>query len=604
MLKQQRATLRATVFAVIVISIDLNQSLAQVPSIERDALLTLFETNGGTEWKRTAGWDTSPDSAGTECTWYGVECSEGTVVSLDLTGNRLTGSIPAELGNLANLELLELNFNELVGSIPSELGGLSKLDELNLNNNELSGSIPPELGNLNVRQLRLYRNQLTGTIPAELGNMANIEFLALYSNHLSGSIPPELGNLSTPRLHLRLEDNNLTGPIPPQLGNITNLLRLELDSNQLTGPIPPELADPPNLEHLYVMNNQLQGLIPPEILDKRGLDFRYENNPELILGGAPNTVLIGDREWRQVADTKGISWVDVWTVCDDSTGECFGIAGSVDLTGWTWASVDDVNGLFSNYLTQESLGPGPDRIEMDKSAWAPALLSDFLPTRTTSDFVLAVWVRGYTRTTSKSDSTQALEGAVLDALSTPGISVDDKIYTDQLKDKNFADQYVGHWLYRDVFDQPPGKITMNSDGSFTSARVSGGVTRDGGITYVTDVNVGDTIQIHVSLLPEAVDIGANSEIFVVALAGADYLLVTPGGLVSWDGQIGNLETFAESVLAAENELNILDPFGGEFTLTTAEVGSFRFFVGYTTEGGVITHNSQAIELYVNELPVN
>ena len=594
----------ATVYAVAVFSIDSNQSLAQVSSIERDALLTLFETTGGTQWKRTAGWDTSPGSAGTECSWYGVECFEGTVVSLDLTGNSLTGSIPEELGNLANLKLLELNFNELVGSIPPELGGLSNLEELNLNNNELSGSIPSEFGNLNVRQLRLYRNQLTGTIPAELGNMANIEFLALYSNQLSGSIPPELGNLSTPRLHLRLENNNLTGAIPPQLGNITNLLRLDLNSNQLTGPIPSELADPPNLERLYVMNNQLQGLIPQEILEKRGLDFRYDNNPELILGTAPNTVLIGEREWRQVADTKGISWNEVATVCDDSTGECSGIVGSVDLTGWTWASVEDVNGLFNNYLVPESLGPGPDRIEMNKSTWAPAILSDFMPTSTTSDFVSTAWVRGNTRTTSELDPTQAMEGTVLDALSTPGINVDDKIYTDELMDKNAEEQYVGHWLYKEVFNLPPGKITTNSDGSPTTAIVSGGVTRDGGSTYVTDVSVGDTIQIHVSLLPEAVDIGANSEIFVVVSVGAGYLLVTLDGLVSWDGEIGNLATFAEVILAAENEINILDPFGGEFTLTTAEIGSYRFFVGFTEEGGVITHNSQAIELNVSELPAN
>ena len=38
--------------------------------------------------------------------------------------NRLSGSIPASLGNLSGLELLDLGGNELSGGIPSSLGNL------------------------------------------------------------------------------------------------------------------------------------------------------------------------------------------------------------------------------------------------------------------------------------------------------------------------------------------------------------------------------------------------------------------------------------------------------------------------------------------------
>ena len=61
----------------------------------------------------------------------------------------------------------------------------------------MSGSIPSELGNLaNLLGLLLSNNQLSGPIPSELGNLANLESLWLLDNQLSGSIPPELGNLA------------------------------------------------------------------------------------------------------------------------------------------------------------------------------------------------------------------------------------------------------------------------------------------------------------------------------------------------------------------------------------------------------------------------
>ena len=53
--------------------------------------------------------------------------------SLDLQRNALSGNIPAELGNLTNLNFLALNTNRrLSGSIPPELGNLVDLRYLYL----------------------------------------------------------------------------------------------------------------------------------------------------------------------------------------------------------------------------------------------------------------------------------------------------------------------------------------------------------------------------------------------------------------------------------------------------------------------------------------
>ena len=60
-----------------------------------------------------------------------------------LDSNRLSGEIPAELGNLASLRRLWVHDNELSGEIPTRLGKLRDLDQIFLGGtNSLSGCLP------------------------------------------------------------------------------------------------------------------------------------------------------------------------------------------------------------------------------------------------------------------------------------------------------------------------------------------------------------------------------------------------------------------------------------------------------------------------------
>ena len=164
-----------------------------VENPDRAALVALYNATDGPNWLDNENWLT--DAALGE--WYGVDTdAEGRVSRLALSGNSLTGPIPAEVGNLANLRRLYLPGNELTGPIPAEVGNLANLRQLYLPENELTGAIPAELGRLaNLTELHLYRNNLTGLIPPELGKLANLTELVLRANSLTGPIPPELANL-------------------------------------------------------------------------------------------------------------------------------------------------------------------------------------------------------------------------------------------------------------------------------------------------------------------------------------------------------------------------------------------------------------------------
>ncbi len=186
---------------------------------ERAALMALYNSTGGPNWRSNQGWNTSADY----CTWHGIRCTNNRLYWIDLVYNNLIGILPPDLGNLNQLENLNLMDNDLTGAIPREIGNMTNLQTLSLNHNTLSGNIPPELSNLSrLTNLALDHNGLSGSIPTQFGQLSNLRSIDLNNNQLTGSIPNSIGQL-VQLTNIVIYNNRLSGAIPTSFSNLTTL---------------------------------------------------------------------------------------------------------------------------------------------------------------------------------------------------------------------------------------------------------------------------------------------------------------------------------------------------------------------------------------------
>ena len=238
------------------------------PLSDREILEALYDATRGEEWAQRDGWLTGAPLGD----WHGVTTDgAGRVDELALYGNNLRGRVPAELGQLDRLRLLDLSYNWLGGPIPPDLANVETFEEIYLESNLLDGSIPLELGSLPaLTHLYLLDNRLEGTIPPELGTLSNLQDLRISENRLTGRIPPEFGDLSSVAT-IWMDGNELEGEVPPELGSLSSVATLYLGSNKLSGEIPPELGALENIQNLALDFNDLSGPIPAELGDLASL---------------------------------------------------------------------------------------------------------------------------------------------------------------------------------------------------------------------------------------------------------------------------------------------------------------------------------------------
>ena len=218
---------------------------APVRRKDRAALFWLYENLGGAHWTRNVGWAADGEPCFMNARWVGVgcldpcdtwrdgpECTAGRVTAVYLGDNNLTGGLGNWSGPavLTNLSLLDLSFNRVSGTLPTQLGQVSNLQSLQLQSNLLSGNLPSQLGEINgAGALPVWSYG-----PTMQRITSRLENVQLHDNRLSGAVPTELG-AHTALAQLYLHRNNLSGWLPSQLGHLGSLGTFYVQHNNLSG---------------------------------------------------------------------------------------------------------------------------------------------------------------------------------------------------------------------------------------------------------------------------------------------------------------------------------------------------------------------------------
>ncbi|KAG6639053.1 hypothetical protein I3843_10G071600 [Carya illinoinensis] len=182
-----------------------------------------------TNWKSIGG-DPCSES------WKGITCEGSAVVSIEISGLGLNGTMGYSL-DLKSLRKLDLSDNGIHDTILYQL--------------------PPNLTSLN-----LASNNLSGNLPYSISSMVSLSYLNVSRNSLSqtfGDIFANHSGLAT----LDLSFNNFSGDLPSSLSSLSNLSSLYLQKNQLTGSLDVLTGLP--LTTLNVANNHFSGWIPQEL---------------------------------------------------------------------------------------------------------------------------------------------------------------------------------------------------------------------------------------------------------------------------------------------------------------------------------------------------
>lgn len=194
------------------------------------------------------------------------------LTSLWLHGNKFSGKMPKNIGNLVSLKDFNLNTNELVGLIPESLSSLP-LEQLDLNNNQFMGPVPK----IKAANYSYSSNSFCETVPGtpcahEV--MALLEFLDMV-NYPSKLVSSWTGNdpckgqwlgigcdANNKVFTINLPKFNLSGQLSPSLSNLTALTQIKVPSNQLVGPIPSKWTSLKSLSLLDVSGNNLSAPLP------------------------------------------------------------------------------------------------------------------------------------------------------------------------------------------------------------------------------------------------------------------------------------------------------------------------------------------------------
>ncbi|KAL0912919.1 hypothetical protein M5K25_016340 [Dendrobium thyrsiflorum] len=192
------------------------------------------------------------------------KCKEYKMTYMDISENKMSGSMPEWVGQMRQLRYLHLGNNRLIGSIPQRFGQLMNLNYLNLHTNLLQGSLL-DANFVNLSQLKildLSNNQLDFNMmsfnwvppfqvfildihscligprfPSWLQTQKFLNYLDVSNGGISDIIPSWFWNITSQVVFLGMFYNSIRGELPMSL-NIRFKSTIDLRSNLLEGHLP------------------------------------------------------------------------------------------------------------------------------------------------------------------------------------------------------------------------------------------------------------------------------------------------------------------------------------------------------------------------------
>ena len=211
-----------------------------------------------------------------------------TLVTIDISSNRFTGTLPTYLFHVASpIQVFSASDNCFSGSLTTTVCLISNLSTLVLNG--LSSSLHCSREMIDLTHRVYYANFVPGSIPACYFDMPSLKSLYLSGNGLTGTMADMSNAVSLQNLYLSY--NQLRGVIPQSLLQSTgNLRNLDLSTNRLSGTIEDMSVDfvrntPTDGLSLYLQNNRLSGNIPESLINASSSNDNNHNLTVNILAG-------------------------------------------------------------------------------------------------------------------------------------------------------------------------------------------------------------------------------------------------------------------------------------------------------------------------------
>ena len=209
----------------------------------------------------------------------------GNIEFLDLSGNRLRGTIPEETPQFLRLNYLNLSHNSLSSSLPRVLTQYPKLRVLDVSSNQIDGLLQADLLTMpTLQELHLENNMITGGINfSSSPGQSDLQILDLSHNKFNGYFPDEFRSLTVLRM-LNIAGNNFSGSLPTTIADMSSLDSLDISENHFTGPLPNNI--PKGLKNFNASLNDFSGVVPENLRKFPSLSF-FPGNTKLHLPNGP-----------------------------------------------------------------------------------------------------------------------------------------------------------------------------------------------------------------------------------------------------------------------------------------------------------------------------